>query len=141
VDRRIGILKIVEQDTDQPIALISNYAVHGTVMSGANLLISGDGQGVVSEYVEEQTGAPMLFINGAAGNIAPIYSVYPSPGAGHLFEFKQLLGKKIIDAQEKIVPDRSEIQLEFGELIMRTPRKEGLTWTQDLEKYNEKTGD
>src|SRR5690554_1964564 len=141
VDRRIGILKIVEQDTDKPIALISNYAIHGTVMSGANLLISGDVQGIVSEYVEEQTGAPMLFINGAAGNIAPIYSVYPSPAAGHLYEFKQLLGKKIIDAQDKIIADRNQIQFEFGELVMRTPRKEGLTWTEDLSEYNEETRD
>src|SRR5690606_13667459 len=80
VDRRIGLLRIEKEDKT-PIALIANYAMHGTVMSGANLHISGDGPGIVAEYVEEQIGAPMLYINGAAGNIAPIYSVYPSPGA------------------------------------------------------------
>lgn len=139
VDRRIGILKIVERDTDAPIALISNYAIHGTVMSGANLLISGDVQGVVSEYVEEQIGAPMLFINGAAGNIAPLYSVYPSPEAGHLYEFKQILGKRILDAQALITPDRESINLQFGKLIMRTPRKEDLSWSDDLKAYSEPT--
>lgn len=141
VDRRIGILKIVERDTDQPIALISNYAIHGTVMSGANLLISGDVQGVVSEYVEEQIGAPMLFINGAAGNIAPLYSVYPSPEAGHLFEFKQILGKRILDAQATIIPDRESIKLNFGKLIMRTPRKKDLSWTDDLKEYTDRSAD
>ncbi len=141
VDRRIGILKIVEKDTDNPIALISNYAIHGTVMSGANLLISGDVQGVVAEYVEEQTGAPMLFINGAAGNIAPLYSVYPSPEAGHLYEFKQILGKPILEAQERIVANRSEIKFEFGKLVLRTPRKQGLGWTDDLMDYTGQNND
>ncbi|WP_236974296.1 neutral/alkaline non-lysosomal ceramidase N-terminal domain-containing protein [Membranihabitans maritimus] len=139
VDRKIGILKIVEKGSGDPIALLSNYAIHGTVMSGQNLLISGDAPGVVSQYVEEKTGAPLLFINGAAGNIAPIYSVYPSPGAGHLEEFKVLLGDKILQAQEAIVANRNDVHFEFGELIMKTPRKEGLGWPSDLDKFNEQT--
>ena len=51
--------------------------MHGTVMSGQNLLISGDAPGTVSAYVEQKLGAPVLYVNGAAGNLAPIYSVYP----------------------------------------------------------------
>ena len=74
VDRRIGLLRIDKPD-GKPMALIANYPIHGTVMSGANLKISGDAPGIVAEYVEEKIGAPMLFINGAAGNLAPIYSV------------------------------------------------------------------
>ena len=61
------------------MALIANYPIHGTVMGGENQLISGDAPGIVSAYVEEKTGAPLIFINGAAGNLAPIYSVYPTP--------------------------------------------------------------
>ena len=32
------------------IALVANYAMHGTVMNGQNLLISGDGPGTVTAY-------------------------------------------------------------------------------------------
>src|SRR5690606_42147571 len=110
----------------EPMALIANYAIHGTVMGGENLLISGDAPGVVSAYVEQDTGAPLLFINGAAGNIAPIYSVYPSPQAGRLKQFRTLLGDKIIKAQEDIVAHVGNISLQAQELIMRTPRKPGL---------------
>ncbi len=113
VDRRIGLIRI-ENNQGSPLALLANYAIHGTVMSGTNLEISGDAPGIVSEYVEEKTGVPLLFINGAAGNIAPIYSVYPSPAAGHLKEFKVLLGNKILDANAKISSMTDEVVIKSG---------------------------
>src|SRR6185503_2550219 len=101
VDRRIGLLRIDKED-GSPLALIANYAIHGTVLGPSNLEISGDAPGIVSEYVEQKIGAPVLFINGAAGNMAPIYSVYPNPESGHLSQFKVLLGDKILEAYKKI---------------------------------------
>ncbi|MEX2591513.1 MAG: neutral/alkaline non-lysosomal ceramidase N-terminal domain-containing protein [Anditalea sp.] len=139
VDRRIGILKISDQKFNNPMAIIANYPIHGTVMGGKNLLISGDAPGVVAEYVEEQTGAPMLFINGAAGNIAPIYSVYPSPQEGKLNQFRALLGDKIIKGHKNITTDISEISFQVGELILETPRKNGLSWPSDLKAYSHTT--
>lgn len=140
VDRRIGLLKIIDKLNGKLMTIIANYAIHGTVMSGHNLLISGDAPGVVAEYVENQMGAPLLFVNGAAGNIAPIYSVYPSPQAGHLDEFKYILGDKIIHASDDIIANRSNIDLEFGELIVKIPRKKGLVWTEDLKNYSVQEG-
>jgi neutral ceramidase len=138
VDRRIGLMRLEKED-GSPIAIIANYAMHGTVMSGANLKISGDAPGIVSEYVEEKTGVPTLYINGAAGNIAPIYSVYPSPGAGHLDQFKVLLGDKILEANKALSATTSDIKLKSGGLIVETPRKEGLGWTDDLATYSRTT--
>lgn len=135
VDRRIGLLRIDKPD-GKPLALIANYPIHGTVMSGANLQISGDAPGVVSEYVEEKIGAPVLFVNGAAGNIAPIYSVYPNAKAGHLGEFRVLLGDKIIEANSKISAPVDNVKLFAGELTVETPRKPGLAWTDDMSRYS-----
>lgn len=134
VDRRIGLLRIDKAD-GKPLALIANYAIHGTVMSGANLQISGDAPGIVSDYVEQKIGAPVLFINGAAGNLAPIYSVYPSASAGHLGEFRVLLGDKILDANSKIKSPVGGIKLYANEIVIETPKKQGLGWTEDLRKY------
>ncbi len=134
VDRRIGLLRIDKQD-GSPIALIANYPIHGTVMSGANLKISGDAPGIVSEYVEQKTGAPLLFINGAAGNLAPIYSVYPNPQAGHLGQFRVLLGDKILEANRKISAKTNKVRLSVGSLTVETPRKSGLAWSTDLSNY------
>lgn len=138
VDRRIGLLRLEKADGSL-LALMANYAIHGTVMSGANLQISGDAPGVVSEYVERQTGVPLLFINGAAGNIAPIYSVYPSPGAGHLAEFQVLLGDKILAANKALTATTADVRLKSAAIIVETPRKAGLGWPDELAAYTRTT--
>ncbi|MEX2591511.1 MAG: neutral/alkaline non-lysosomal ceramidase N-terminal domain-containing protein [Anditalea sp.] len=138
VDRRIGIIRIDKKD-GSPLVLISNYAIHGTVMGPQNLDISGDAPGIVSEYVEEKIGAPLLFINGAAGNLAPIYSVYPNAKAGHLGEFRVLLGDKILDANEKISFTTNKVVLQVGLVTVETPRKEGLDWPSNLKDYSRST--
>lgn len=134
VDRRIGLIRLDKSD-GSPLALLSNYAIHGTVLGGAFTKISGDAPGVVAEYVEQKTGAPLLFLNGAAGDLAPIYSVYPTPEQGHLSQFRVLLGDKILEANEKIAIESGEIKLTSGSLIIETPRKAGLGWPADMSKY------
>ncbi len=135
VDRRIGLLKIEKEDGSL-MALIANYPIHGTVMGGENLLISGDAPGIVSAYVEDKTGAPLVFINGAAGNLAPIYSVSPSPKSGHLGEFRVLLGDKILDANRNISTTTNEVILSSGAITVEIPRKEGLAWPSHFGSYN-----
>ena len=138
VDRRIGLLRL-DKENGSPLALIANYPMHGTVMSGANLEISGDAPGVVSEYVEEKIGVPVLFLNGAAGNMAPIYSVYPNARAGHLSQFKVLLGDKILEANKRIETEIDTVKLITGSLTVETPRKPGMEWSSDLSKYTSTT--
>ena len=137
VDRRIGLIRLDKQD-GSPLALIANYPIHGTVLGG-QLQISGDAPGIVSEYVEQKTGAPVLFINGAAGNLAPIYSVYPDPEAGHLSQFRVLLGDKILEANKKILSTSDSVILFTGGLTVESPRKTNLSWPSYLEKYSSTT--
>ena len=138
VDRRIGLIRLDKED-GTPLALIANYAMHGTVLGGANTKISADAPGIVAEYVEQKTGVPMLYINGAAGNLAPIYSTYPSPGSGHLSEFRVLLGDKILEANKRIVSTTDSIKLFTGSLTIETPRKSNLGWPSYLSKYTRTT--
>ncbi|MGC1242470.1 MAG: neutral/alkaline non-lysosomal ceramidase N-terminal domain-containing protein [Chryseosolibacter sp.] len=138
VDRRIGVLRIDKED-GSPLALIANYPIHGTVLGQDNQKISGDAPGVVSAYVEQKIGAPVLFINGAAGNLAPIYSVYPNERAGHLREFCVLLGDKIIDANKNVIASLENITLVVRSLTVETPRRPELGWSPDLAKYTRTT--
>jgi hypothetical protein len=140
VDRRIGLLRL-NKENGEILALISNYAMHGTVLGGENLQIGGDAPGIVSEYVEQEIGAPMLFINGAAGNIAPIYSVYPNPKSGHLGQFRVLLGDRILEANRSISSTTNEVELNSGALTVETLRKPGLEWPSDLGGYTRTTDD
>lgn len=139
VDRRIGILRIDRPD-GRPLALITNYPIHGTVLGGESTKISGDAPGVVSEYVESKIGAPVLFINGAAGNLAPIYSVYENERAGHLRQFSVLLGDRILAAAEDLVSDRASITLKTAAITVETARRPGLEWSPDLSDYARTTG-
>jgi hypothetical protein len=89
--------------------------------------------------VEQKIGAPLLFVNGAAGNIAPIYSVYPTPQAGHLGQFRVLLGDKILKANKKILSTTNEVKLASGALTVETPRKPDLGWPTELGNYTSMT--
>ncbi len=137
-DRQIGLIRL-ERPDGSLIALIANYAMHGTVMSGKNLEISGDGPGVAAAYVEEKLGAPMLYMNGAAGNLAPIYSVYPDPRSEHLSEFRVLLGDRILEANQTIGGGTSAVTISSSEKWIETPRKPELDWPEELGAYQGKT--
>jgi hypothetical protein len=134
VDRQINLMRLTRPDGSL-LALVANYAMHGTVMSGHNQKISGDGPGVVTAYLEAKLGAPVLYVNGAAGNIAPIYSVYPTPAAGHLSEFRVLLGDRILAAASRLGPGTGEVTLRHAERIVDTPRRPDLIWPDALSAY------
>lgn len=134
VDRLFNLIRVTRPDGSL-IALVANYAMHGTVMSGQNLAISGDGPGTVTAYLEEKLGAPVLYVNGAAGDIAPIYSVYPNPKAGHLSQFRVLLGDRMLAAFKSMGQGTGEVQIRHAERIVDTPLKEGLTWPDELAAY------
>jgi hypothetical protein len=134
VDRQFNLIRLDRPD-GSAIALVVNYAMHGTVMSGQNVKISGDGPGTVVTYLEEKLGAPVLYVNGAAGDIAPIYSVYPNPQSGHLTQFRVLLGDRILAALRSIGPGTGRVAIRHAERIVETPRKPDLQWPDELSAY------
>ena len=136
-DRQIGILRL-ERTNGSPIALVANYAMHGTVLGGQSTEISGDGPGVVASYVEEKFGAPVLYINGAAGNMAPIYTTQRDFRSSHLGEFRVLLGDKILQAARDLASG-SPATLWLAEKYIESPRKSGMGWPSDLPSYAGKT--
>lgn len=141
IDRRIGIIRI-DDVNNKPLALIANYPVHGTVFGPDNLYISGDLPGVISAYVENEIGAPLLFINGAAGNLAPIYSVRHIVNKDiELDQFCLFLGDKIIEAYKKIPYGTNQVEFQTGDISIETPRKDGLDWPPDLSEYARTTND
>lgn len=140
-DRKIGLIRL-DKLNGAPIALLTNYAIHGTVFGNDNLLISGDVTGVVSTYVEKKVGAPVLFINGAAGNLAPLYSVHKSVyGSKHseLDQFCVSLGDRIIEANAKLTKGTQQVTLYTGALTIETPRRENMAWPAVLANYTRTT--
>ena len=70
LDPELGLLKVMGGD-GRPVALVWNYAVHGTALGRVNSLLSGDLMAEASARLERETGAPVLFVNGAAGDVSP----------------------------------------------------------------------
>ena len=133
-DRQIGLIRLESTD-GKLIALLANYPIHGTVLGEDNLKITGDCLGVVAQYVEQKLGAPMLFINGAEGNLAPIYSVYPNPEDGHLDQFRVLVGDRILQANQNIGESTSDVVLTLSEITIESPLRATLKWPASLGDY------
>ncbi|MCC7500008.1 MAG: neutral/alkaline non-lysosomal ceramidase N-terminal domain-containing protein [Bryobacterales bacterium] len=139
VDRRVSVLRFDGAD-GAPVALVANYPIHGTVMGSQNLAISGDAPGLAAAYAEQKLGATTLFVNGAAGDVAPIYSVYPNARAGHLSQFRVLLGNRIVEAASSVSPVGDNPDLQPSAITVQTPRKDGIGWPDELSAYLKQTG-
>jgi neutral ceramidase len=70
VDRDVLVLRVTGGD-GRPIALLWNYAIHGTMLSPENMRLSGDVMGETSRALERELGVPALFVNGAVGDVSP----------------------------------------------------------------------
>jgi len=70
VDRTIGILQ-VKNIFGQPIANLVNFSCHIVVLGPKNRLVSADWAGVMRSLIENETGVPCLFIQGATADLNP----------------------------------------------------------------------
>lgn len=75
-DKTVAVIKF-ETLSGEPLAILSNYGVHGTVMGAGNLQISSDLPGAASRYVERHYGGKVVssWTSGTAGDQDPIYRV------------------------------------------------------------------
>jgi hypothetical protein len=61
----------VTDERGRLMATVVNYACHPTTLAWDNTLISPDYVGALREVVEQVTGAPCLFLQGASGDLGP----------------------------------------------------------------------
>ena len=70
LDPEVGVLKVVRTD-GRPLAILWNYAIHGTLLGKDNLLLSGDVTAAASQELERALGVPALYTNGAVADVSP----------------------------------------------------------------------
>jgi hypothetical protein len=61
----------VTADDGFTLGTLVNYACHPTTLAWQNTLLSPDFVGAMREVVEQHTGAPCLFLQGASGDLGP----------------------------------------------------------------------
>ena len=71
VDHAVGVARI-EDSQGQPLATLMNYACHPVSQGGQMAHLSADFPGRATQVVEELTGAPCLYLQGACGDVNPI---------------------------------------------------------------------
>ena len=70
LDHELIVLGVRRPD-GAPVAVVWNFAVHGTMLGPRNRQLSGDVIGVASQQVEKEIGAPALFVAGALADVSP----------------------------------------------------------------------
>jgi hypothetical protein len=70
LDHEVVVLKIATP-AGKPVAVVWNFAIHGTMLSARNLELSGDVTGAASAVLERELRAPALFVNGAVADVSP----------------------------------------------------------------------
>jgi len=110
-DEEIGIIFFVMKDTEDPVAVIVNYAAHPLTSQSGGLssrMISADYPGVLRKEIERELGASCIFCSGACGDIHP-------EGFENGFERTTEMGKalstKIIDSFFDAVRNREIYQM------------------------------
>lgn len=68
IDRSVGVCRISTSD-GAPLGTLVNFATHPVSQTGQMRFISADFPGQTRQIVEQLTGAPCLFLQGACGNI------------------------------------------------------------------------
>ncbi len=100
-DKTVAVIKF-ERASGEPIAIFTNYAVHGTVLGPANLQISADLPGAISHVVEAHYHDPVVspWTSGAAGDQDPIYRV--GTDFKNVAALGQLVGEEVIRVADGI---------------------------------------
>ena len=78
LDPELGVLRFDDAETGEPIAVVMNYGLHGTVLNG-QVLVSADFMGLAERDLERSLAAvgdaPMaIWMTGAVGDQGPVYS-------------------------------------------------------------------
>jgi neutral ceramidase len=101
-DKSVAVVKF-ETLAGDPIALYINYAVHGVVMGGQNLQVSGDLPGATSRFVEHSYDGKVVapWTSGAAGDQNPVAQSRTTDFA-MVEALGQILGEEVIRVAAKI---------------------------------------
>jgi neutral ceramidase len=103
VDRTLSVLRVETLD-GRPIAHAVNFAAHPTMTAGKDLRFSADYVGAFAALMEQETGAPCLLLQGAAGDLSP----QQPPGVRGPSEFGRALGKEVVDLAKTIRCEESK---------------------------------
>ncbi len=73
IDRRVGILKVCDEQKEKTELIILRITAHANVLKRDNYLVSSDFFGSVRQAFKDKYRCPVMIVQGSAGNISPKY--------------------------------------------------------------------
>jgi hypothetical protein len=122
VDRSVGVLRVDTAD-GTPLASVVNYTCHPVILGPRSLAVSADFVGQTRSIVESATGVPMLFVQGACGDINPLGGVRPDDA--NLLRLGTILAGEVVriwagirqtTGEARLAAVRAEVELPVAEL-------------------------
>jgi hypothetical protein len=71
VDPAVRALRVDDAASGEPLAVVVNFAIHGTCLGEESLAFSADVPGAIRRALATSLGCPVLFTNAAEGDVAP----------------------------------------------------------------------
>lgn len=100
VDPRLSVIRFDRPD-GSPLAVLAHFAAHPVMRPGGVLKFSADYPGAMRKVVENELGAPCIFIQGAAGDLSP----NPEPGVRGADGFGRALGLQVAELAQSMTEE------------------------------------
>ncbi len=101
IDPHLGVLRVDDADGTM-MAVLWNFAMHGTCFGPENLEMTGDIMGWTNRYIEASSSAISLFQNADAGDVDPDYDL--CRGDPQTWTGPPIIGKAVLAAAESLSP-------------------------------------
>ena len=100
-DKTVAVIRF-DSLAGEPIAIITNYGVHGTVLGQGNLQISSDLPGSTARFVEQHFGDKIVapWTSGTSGDQDPIYRT--GTDFRNVAALGRILGEEVIQVADSI---------------------------------------
>jgi neutral ceramidase len=100
-DKTVAVIRF-DSLAGEPIAIVTNYGVHGTVLGQGNLQISSDLPGATARFVEQHFGDKIVapWTSGTSGDQDPIYRT--GTDFRNVAALGRILGEEVIQVADSI---------------------------------------
>ena len=121
-DKTVAVIRF-DNMKGEPIAVVTNYSVHATVLGAANRQISGDLAGAASRAVERHYGGAVVapWTSAAAGDQDPLYRV--GTDFRNVTALGQILGDEAIKTADGIRTSSPRARIVGKQTVVSCPGK------------------
>lgn len=135
INKKMTVVSFADYDGNK-VATAIHYGCHGTA-AGMNTEITRDWSGIMTDAVEEISGAPCAFFNGTMGDIGPKISNGKTTGdITYVRELGEIAKRDALRIYSQL-GEYKEAELLVSSDIVSIPLKERLTLEKCLEMYEE----